>query len=73
MFSELARDLGWEVGIAKTVFTYNLELTAENGGYTREESAGDPRRAGYGPAASRYEPLSWETLEPPAELLAWTR
>jgi hypothetical protein len=67
LFSKLVRSLGWEVGIAKDVFTYNLEQVEENRGYLPEESAKDPRTAGYG-KHQRYEPLDWETLAPPVHL-----
>lgn len=67
LFSRLVQSIGYEVGIAKSIFTYNLEQVEENRGYNPEESARDPRTASYG-KHQRYEPLDWETLEPPSEL-----
>lgn len=67
LFSRLVQSIGWEVGIAKNIFTYNLEQTEENRGYSLDQSAKDPRTAGYG-KHQRYEPLDWETLQPPKEL-----
>jgi hypothetical protein len=67
LFSRLVQSIGWEVGIAKNIFTYNLEQTDPGRGYRTGQAAGDPRTKDY-KLHRRYEPLSWETLEPPAEL-----
>lgn len=67
LFSRLVQAIGWEVGIAKSIYTYNLEQTEENRGYRPSESVKDPRTAGYG-KHHRYEPMDWGTLAPPPEL-----
>lgn len=59
---------GYKVGYQNGAYCYNLELTAPKWGYTPEQLAQDPRKAGY-QEPIRYTPLDWDTLTPPPEFL----
>lgn len=65
--SVLREGMGLQVGFARDVFCYNLELTEENWGYTEPQLKEDPRKAGYSKPLG-YQPVDWDTLAPPAEL-----
>lgn len=63
----LREGMGMEVGFARDVFCFNLELTQGNWGYEPEELKADPRKAGYQPP-ERYQPVDWDTLAVPEHL-----
>ena len=65
--SEALRSKGWATGFAIDAYCYNLELTVPNYGYKPEELAMDPRKIGYLSQPETYEPVNWETLEPPMD------
>lgn len=67
LLSQALQKAGCEVGFARDVFTYNLELTEPNWGYTEAQLQDDPRKAGYQPP-ERYAPVDWDTLAVPEHL-----
>jgi len=53
---------GWRVAFCRSIFCFHAGQ-CENWGYTPEQVAMDPRKAGYG-APFKYEIKNWDTYEP---------
>ena len=60
----------WRSAFCKNIFCYNLELGTPSWGYANGQEGQDPRRGPDYPAHPAYQPLDWETLRIPLNLIS---